>query len=112
MIVTCSSNQIDSLIPGVALSLKNSDPTKDITLTVATDTTGITKTIQNFVSSYNDLSSYIDQQTSYDSSTDTAAPLLGNLDVIRIQDQMRSIVETAVSGANPKLKYLGALGIS
>ena len=110
--VTSASNQVDSLIPGVALSLQNADPTKEITLTVANDASGITNAIQSFISSYNSLSSFIDQQTAYDSSTGAAGPLLGNFDIINIQNKMRNIVGSSVAGANPQLSYLGALGVS
>lgn len=110
--VTNSSNKIDGLISGLTLSLKQADANKDLTLTVANDTDGITKAIQGFVNSYNDVVSYINQQTAYDSNTKQAGPLLGNLQAISIEEQLRNAVQSVVTGATPGMNYLGALGIS
>jgi len=112
MMVNSATNQLDSLIPGVALHLQASDPAKDITLTVANDTEKMKKAIQDFVSSYNDVLSFIDDQARFDADSGVAGPLLGNRQALSIQDQVRSVITDAVAGANPLLNHIGALGIT
>lgn len=110
--VASSTNQIDGLIPGVTLKLNSADPGQTVAITVANDTDGVKKAITDFVSSYNDVLDLIDKQTAYDAATDTAAPLLGDGRVSRIEEQVRNAMTSVVVGANPRMNRLGALGIT
>ena len=112
MTVTSASNQLDALIPGLTLSLHAADPNKDLTLTVGNDTDKMKKAIQDLVSSFNDVMTYIDEQVRYDADSGIAGPLLGNRQALTIQDQVRSVLTNIVSGASSQLNYLGALGIT
>jgi flagellar hook-associated protein 2 len=106
------TNQLGGVIAGVTLSLQSADPTKTVALTVANDASQAQKTILDFVSSYNDLMSYIDSQVSFDPSTSTAGALLGNESVLSIQDRVRNTVDSLVSGINPRMSGLTSLGIT
>jgi flagellar hook-associated protein 2 len=110
--VSSASNQISSLIPGVTLSLAAAAPNTPLSVTVGSDTTSITTDINNFVTAYNNVISAIQQDTSYDTTTGQAGPLLGNIQTQTIEDQIRAIAETAIPGANPLMNNLGALGIA
>jgi len=110
--VTSSDNQIDSLVPGVAINLLQSNPAEEITLTVGNDVEKMKKSIEDFVTSFNDLMKYIDDQSRFDSQTNQAGILLGNRQATTIQDQVRSVLTGAVEGANSRLNYIGALGIT
>ena len=110
--VSSSTNQLSSLIQGVTLSLSSAAPDTPISVTVANDTTSITNDINAFVSAYNTTLSAIQQQTSYNTTTGEAGPLLGDFQTQSIGDQLSSLVDTTVAGANPLLNNLGALGIS
>jgi flagellar hook-associated protein 2 len=110
--VTSASNKIDALIPGLSLSLKQSDPDNDITLTVSNDINGITQGIQGFVSAYNEVVNFTNQLSSYDSTTGRAGLLLGNVQLLSIEQQIRSVMQRVVPGATAGMNYLGALGIA
>lgn len=110
--ITSATNQVSTLIPGVALNLLSSDPAKDITLTVANDSERMKAGIQDFVSAYNGVMTFVDTLTSYNAETRQAGILLGNRQAQVIQEQMRSIVTSAVPGANARLNNLASLGIS
>jgi flagellar hook-associated protein 2 len=110
--VQSATNQIDGAITGVTLNLQGASPTQTVTLTVASDTSQAEKTIQDFVSNFNDLMSYINSQVSYDPSTQTAGPLLGNQSAVSIQDNIRNIVDNVVSGINPRMSGLSSLGLT
>jgi len=110
--VTSASNQVSTLIPGVTLSLQSSDPNTAVAVTVGGDVATMQKNIDSFVSAYNDTISTIAQQTSYDPTTAVAGPLLGDYQTQQIEQQLRSVVENVVPGANPLMNNLGALGIT
>lgn len=110
--VISSSNQVSNLIPGVTLKLTAADSTKPVTITVGNDVAGAQKAIDGFVNDYNGLMQFIDQQTSYDSTTAQGGVLLGDSRATEIQDQVRSVIGNSVAGANPHLNSLTALGIS
>ncbi|MBI1832806.1 MAG: flagellar filament capping protein FliD, partial [Planctomycetes bacterium] len=111
MTVTSATNQIDSLIPGVALNLLAADPAKTIRLSVTSNVDGMRKGIGDFVNAFNGLMADIDDKMSYNADTQQAGPLLGNRQVQSIQEQVRGAVTDIVAGANPKLNHLGALGL-
>lgn len=112
MTVTSATNTINTLIPGVTLNLQSADPNKDVTLTVAADTDKIKTTITDFVSAFNDTLDFIDQQITYDTTSGKAGPLLGDRQVLTIQQQLQTAMNDVIPGANPLLNHLGALGIS
>jgi flagellar hook-associated protein 2 len=110
--VSSASNTLSSLIPGVTLSLASASPDTPVSLTVGADTSSITTDINNFVTAYNNVMSAIQQQTSYDTTTGDAGPLLGDAETQTIEDQLLGLADGAVSGANPLMNNLGALGIT
>jgi flagellar hook-associated protein 2 len=109
--VQSPTNQIDNLIPGVTVNLLGTSATP-VTLSVTNDTSQAAAAIQNFVSDYNDVTSYIDQQVAFDPTTNQAGPLLGNTQITQIQDQLRSIVDNVVPGLPSNVNNLTALGIT
>jgi flagellar hook-associated protein 2 len=110
--VSSSSNQINSLIPGVTLSLVSAAPDTPVSVTVGSDTASITTDINNFVTAYNSVINSIQQETGFDTTTNAAGPLLGNIQTQTMEDQIRVMVEGAVASANPLMNNLGALGIT
>lgn len=112
LMVTSTNNQVDTVIPGVTLQLMAANLSKDIAITVDNDTQKMGKAIQDFVAAFNETMGFIDQQIRYDASTGQAGPLLGSRQAIAIQDQVRSALADVVTGANPQLNHIGALGIS
>jgi flagellar hook-associated protein 2 len=107
-----SSNQIDNLIQGVTVNLLGASTNTPVTLTVSNDTSQLSTAIQNFVSDYNSLASYISQQTSYDATTSQGGVLLGNSQATQIQQQLQSILDNQVNGLGSTINNLGDLGIT
>ncbi len=110
--VQSATNQIDGLIQGVTVNLLAADPTTPVTLTVGSDTSQASSAIQAVVTDYNNLMSYIDQQTSYSTSTQQGGILLGNIQATQIQDQVRNVLGNVVNGVNPNMNNLSDLGIT
>lgn len=110
--VANSTNQLDGLIPGVSLSLKKADPTTPVTLDVGVDSEAAKTAVQDFVDAYNDVLSYIGNQTTFNPASNQGGPLLGNRSVNDILDAVRLSVTGAVGGLNPAANRLSSLGIS
>ncbi len=109
--VQSDTNTVDGLIGGVTLNLKGVTD-QPVTISVAGDTDAAKKAVSGFVDSYNDLMGYIDEQTSFDTKTNTAGLLLGDGSVAAVQDQIRRSVVDVVPGANPRMSTLSQAGIT
>ncbi|MCP4776165.1 MAG: flagellar filament capping protein FliD, partial [Planctomycetaceae bacterium] len=86
------SNVIDGLIDNVTLNLESADASKDINLKVTRDTESAKIAIEGFVENYNSMIQYIDDQTAFNTSTNTASPLLGNRTVSTLKTTLSSMV--------------------
>ena len=107
-----STNSLNNLISGVTIQLNSADPTKNLAITVANDTSTPATAINAFVSAYNDLQSEISTDTAYNSSSSSGGILLGDSRVTAIQDQLAGIVGNVVPGINQGANRLAALGIT
>ncbi len=76
--VTSPSNTVTSALNGVTLMLTPDAVGTTQTLTIATDDAAVTNTITNFVKQYNAWVSTASALTSYDASSKSAGPLLGD----------------------------------
>ena len=110
--VQSDSNTVDGLINGVTLSLVGADANNPVTVTVGSNTTSASQSIQNFVQDYNNFITSVNSQVSYDSQTQTAGVLLGQSAATGIESQVQGLVLNTVQGLNPLLNQLGALGIT
>ncbi|MHB8069518.1 MAG: flagellar filament capping protein FliD [Desulfobaccales bacterium] len=86
-----SSNVITDVIPGVSLSLLNTSPTTPVQVTVNDDTSSMQKNVQSMVDKYNDVISYIKEQTKYDTTSGTAGILQGNYAVEIVKTELNAI---------------------
>jgi flagellar hook-associated protein 2 len=68
--------------------------------------------VQDFVDSFNSVMSYIDDNSNYDTTTNTGGVFLGNQGAIRIQEKLRSTVQSVVPGANPLANRMTSVGLS
>ena len=96
--VSKASNTISDIIPGVTVNLAKASATP-ITLTVAPDTTTVSKNVNSFVTAYNALKTTLSTLTAYDKTTKTAAVLQGNLAVLNMQSDLNNLLNTPAAGA-------------
>jgi flagellar hook-associated protein 2 len=107
-----SSNTLDDIISGVTLDL-HAPGTVQINLTRQTDALKVK--LNAMVSAYNDVITYIKEQTAYDTTTKTAGVLMGNPAVADIQTQIRSPLMGQISGFTKGVDSfvtLGQIGLS
>jgi len=110
---TSASNQVTSVISGVTLNLLGTTAADTpATLTIGNDTTGAQTSIGTFVTALNGLITSIQSLTSYDPSTQTAGPLLGNATLQSFQNQLSNILDQVKSGNTSAGTSLASLGIT
>ncbi len=107
-----SSNHIEEVIPGLTLELRGADSNQAVNISVNYDTESISEAILQFVEAYNMVMESIDEQIRYDREAAVAGPLLGNIQVISIQEQLRRAVIDVVDGLPSTINRLSALGIT
>ncbi|HKE95466.1 MAG TPA: flagellar filament capping protein FliD, partial [Povalibacter sp.] len=111
---TSASNSIDNAIDGVSLTVKQetTEESGPVTVTVAYDNAGVTARIRNFVSAYNALAGQIGRLRSYDATSKTAGPMLGDSLLTSIESELRSALGAPVSGQAEGFKNLASIGIT
>src|SRR6266478_153681 len=116
---TSSGNQVSTAITGVTFNLLKATaagtpttPAASTTLTIGNDTTGAQTSIGTFVTALNGLITSIQSLTSYDPSTQTAGPLLGNATLQSFQNQLSNILDQVKSGNASAGTSLASLGIT
>ena len=112
---TSASNTVSNALSGVTLNLlgttgASSPNGTSATLTVASDTSAITQNIQNFVAAYNTLQGVFTQLGGYDSTTNTAGPMLGNPVLTGIEGQINATLHSLVGTST--YNTLASVGIT
>lgn len=111
--ITRSSNTIDDVIEGVTLNLLDESATgTQVSLTVSSDTDTVKQSIQDFVDAYNDVISYINEQTSYDAENDAQGPLMGDFTARTVKSTLQRVISSEVSGLSSSLTALSRIGIT
>ena len=104
MTITRSANEIDDIIQGVTLNLKDADATK-YTLDVSRDDDGIVNSVQGFINAYNGAMNKLE------SLHKEGGSLEGDNTVISIQSQLRDALNATVDTGGA-FSYLAELGIT
>jgi flagellar hook-associated protein 2 len=108
---TSASNSVSDALSGVTLDLLA--PTASgstATLTVASDTSTVTTNVQAFVDAYNTLHTALAGLGSFDPTTGTAGPLLGNTVLTGAQNQIQQVLYSFVGSSN--YNSLASIGVT
>ena len=110
---TGSSNTVSNALSGVTLTLNGTTATNtSATLRVANDTSSVATNINAFVSAYNTLISTIAPLGSYDATTNTAGPMMGDAVLSGVQNQLRSVLYSVVNTGSSTYNTLASVGIT
>jgi flagellar hook-associated protein 2 len=126
---TSPSNTVSNALSGVTLELlapttpatgsssgtgtgtgSGTGTASDATLTVANSTSTVASNIQTFVTAYNTLQSALSGLGSYDSTTGTAGPMLGNPVLTGTQNQIQQALYSLVGAST--YNSLASIGIT
>lgn len=107
--VTSAGNTVNEAIQGVTLNLAKIGASN---LTVARNTGSVESGVNSFVKAYNDLNSALKNLSGYDAATKQGGPLLGDSTARTIQEQVRKMLSTALTGVDGSLTTLSQIGVS
>lgn len=111
--VTSSDNTIDDVLNGVNINVKDADESTTITLNIERDLSGISDKIQSFVDSYNEVSSYIKEQQTYDTENEEAGGVLfGDGTLSSVKSDLSSLLVEPIWGVSSEYSILGMVGIN
>ena len=109
--VISQSNDFDTAIDGVTISVLAESAGAAEWLVVENDEEAARTLVSDFVESYNALIDTFDSLTSYDAESEQAAPLLGDASIRGIRDQVRREMSEAVDEINAPFSLLSEVGI-
>lgn len=111
--ITRSSNVIGDVLAGVTFTLgKDTSASGPVSVTVSRDTAATKKTVEQFLSAYNDLRGYIHANTRFDPATKTGGPLMGESAADTISRGLGSLITGTVSGLTGSYTALSRIGIT
>ena len=111
--ITSSDNTVEDVLPGVTLNLLKADADTTITLNIDRDIDAIMDTISSFVDAYNAVASYIRQQQTYNTDTEsTGGILFGDGTLSSVKSDLTSILVQSVWGVSSEYSILGLVGIN
>lgn len=108
--VTKSSNTVSDVIEGVTFTLK-SVTTSPVTLSIEKDADAIVEAFKEFVSAYNNVASFINQQFTYDAKKETSGVLAGDSTLRRIQSTLQRQITQSVANPFSTLGVAGQVGL-
>jgi flagellar hook-associated protein 2 len=106
--VESASNTLTNISDGLNLTLSKVSATP-VDVQVSADTASMKTAITSFISAFNGLNSYIQQQTKYDATTKTGGPLEGDPSIIGFQNQLRDVInhDSTASSMYARLSDIG-----
>jgi flagellar hook-associated protein 2 len=108
--LSSTSNAASGVLPGVSLQLNNTT-TSPVTITVAPDTQQATTAINSFISAYNTVIGSVNQQFTYDPTTQSTGPLGSDTTLMQIQQNLLGDAAFTVAG-NSGYTNLASIGIT
>ncbi|HXS20219.1 MAG TPA: flagellar filament capping protein FliD [Steroidobacteraceae bacterium] len=108
---TSASNTVTGALSGVTLNLL-APTTSAATLSVATNTAAVETNIQAFVAAYNALQGTFASLGSYNATTGTAGPMLGDALLSGMQSQVRSTLYSVVNTGSTTYNTLASIGVT
>lgn len=93
-----SSNVITDAIPDVTLSLTKTTGTSAVSVNVTRDNGAVKDNIKKFVTAYNDIVTFVNKETAYDTTTKTGALLYNESTVKGFVSQIRQALSAPIGG--------------
>ena len=88
-----SDNTFGTAVPGLDIAIyQTTDSAENVAVTLDTET--IESNVQSIVNSYNDVVSYVNQMSVYNSELGLTGPLVGETTVMRVLRKLSSVVST------------------
>ncbi len=116
LVITRNSNTVSDLFTGVTLSLFQAEEGTTVKLDVDRDLGAAKTSIQNFVTAYNDLKIYLNEQSFVDSATgqitEETGVLFGTSTLVSATSRLSSEFAQITAGINQDFSVLRQIGIT
>jgi len=107
--VSSATNKVEGAIEGVTFQLVGKS-TSTVDLTISNDATAMQADVEAFVKAYNDLATYLANQTKYDSASKTAGALQGDSGANALRAALRGL-GSSTSGTSSVFDRLAEVGL-
>jgi flagellar hook-associated protein 2 len=107
--VTSSTNTFSTAVPGADVTVQRKDPAKTITVTVNADTAAAKQAVGTFVTAYNDLAAFVQNQQTTANHKDAGS--LGHDALLRSASQALRQTLGGANTADSTFQYLSAVGV-
>ncbi len=107
--ISKSANTVTDVIDGVTIELESMGSG---TITIDSDIDAMKTNIDTFVSEYNELISFINDQLFIDTATGETGILFGNPAVVSLQNKMRDIITSPIPSLTGTFTALSQIGIT
>jgi flagellar hook-associated protein 2 len=115
LLIERNSNDISDLFNGVTISLYGAEPGTTVNLEIDRNLNAVKTQITSFISAYNAVRHFVNEQNQTDSSTGTkstdAGPLYGSKTLSGIQQALSSVIGTGTLGVDSAFSVLAQVGI-
>ena len=86
--ITSSSNTVSDFVPGVTVNLLKASPGEQIQIGLQNNEEAIGNQIENFITNYNQMGSFFNQQFDYNESDETTGTLFGDSSLLSLQNDL------------------------
>ena len=109
VLLTSSTNEFTTAVPGVKLQIKQPSTTP-VTVQVNTSDTDLVASVKTMVDNYNKLRQKLRDDTAYDAATDKGSVLTGDASALRLDSELSYLLSGRFLGAG-RIQSLAEVGI-
>ncbi|MCP4567840.1 MAG: flagellar filament capping protein FliD [FCB group bacterium] len=112
ILIRSESNKFEDVISGLTLDIKNTTETNGpVTISTGLNTSAVKDNINKFITAYNEVMNFIDEQNTFNSDTEEGGVLLGDATLLSIQSRLQRMISNPVAGLDKSMNTLSAIGI-
>jgi len=109
--ISRSSNTIGDALKGLTFTLRQADIATTVNMSIGVDRAGVRLQVQSFIDAYNEISTFINDQFTFDAASESNGVLSGEALLTSIQGQLSSMLLQTVSGLASDRDSLVEIGI-
>ncbi|MEE8577673.1 MAG: flagellar filament capping protein FliD [candidate division Zixibacteria bacterium] len=112
IVVSSDTNSFDDLIGGISMTVyKETASGESVTINTSLDIAGIKSQIEAFVSGFNKITEYIEDQNTYDQDANESGVLFGDSTIWSMQNSLRNALGSTIPGISTQFNQLYSIGI-
>ncbi len=111
ILLSSSSNAVAGVVAGLTLDVKSASAAP-VSISVASDTTSIVASVNEFITAFNELVDRIDGLTGFDSTTNQRGPLLGDSTASGLRAELNSVLNSQPKAVGGRFQFLSQVGVS